>query len=181
MSVADRRFYALREHCTSAIVCNAICPPHSRAFRLRSQREKRPVDGASGQAVGNCDCADRDGGDCAADSCGVTGSAGTELGCLTVCGSCSFPAGGRFCVDAFFASSLGVFVASMPNRVASGTSPSPLCPSWLAILDTVSFNSSIKVHPARPSPAATTIETRAVRAQACMPIPSLIRGPNGGI
>ena len=72
---------------------------------------------------------------------------------------------GRFSIDAFFASpvgtfvgrfasSLGIIVGRMPP-VASGTYPSRPCLSWLAILDTVSFNSSIKAHPARLTPAAT--------------------------
>jgi hypothetical protein len=102
----------------------------------------------------------------------MTGSAGTELGRLTVCGSCNLGAGGSFAVDVLFASSLGGFVERMPT-VASRTSLS--CPSWLAILDTVSFNSSTKAHPTRPRPAATTIETSAARAQTCNANPSLVR------
>jgi hypothetical protein len=111
----------------------------------------------------------------------MAASAGAELGCffgrLTVRGSRNSRAGERFSVvAALVASSVGVFAGGMAP-VASCTCPA--CASWPVNLDTVSFNSSIKTHPTRPSPEATTIETSANRAQTCNASPPLIRATGG--
>jgi hypothetical protein len=137
----------------------------SERFGCDPQREKLPGAGAFGQ--GDSDGADWDGG--AAASCEMAGSAGAELGCffgrLAVRGSRNSRAGERFSgIAALVASFVGGVFGGM-EPVASGTSSA--CVSRLVNLDRVSFNSSIKVHPTRPSAKATIIETSTNRAKTC--------------